>query len=969
MRIKPFHLPPWRTLAGATLGALMLAGRVSAQPVPATASPAVSPAANLSLATAEGALAAGLAGVAALQYEELLRMPSLPVALTREARLGLASARLAEGRWSEAREVLQGLPETDARLRLRLLLARLHQQGGPEGLRPALAAIDPATLPSGEIAWWHLAKGMVLEAENDPAARDEAFAEAQRLAASDEQKAQFELFRYRGKLRRGPLPTEESLNQLRQRAERERDRPGGFQWAETYAIELARSGQTARSVQILEEMLSLASSNQNGARGDLRLLLALIQGPQKTSGQKALDDILKDQNLPVTLQRLALNLMVSELGGDGDQQVRDNLDARLYKDRWNTPTGLHPLADEIRERLSFIYLQAKMPERAREILADWETSVRERLGASFATTPQRRHLLRQAGLIAWQRGQFQAAALVLGELHDLLETPAEKARLALFQGDALFNSESFAAAAAAYENAWKDGRAADSAEILGPAYRQRIQSLLEASRVAEAASGAATEAGRAAEAATRQAEVSSRVAEAVAWADAEGPRCPDLAARWQSEWNLSQRLRSIRRTAAALERVTRLASSTDPASPPELRARLLWLQAELSLDTGNHAAVPTLLAQLRETVSAIPLTFEARDDIISRSALLEGRALLEKSAGDPAAVARAREVFTGLRDEFGTSKSAPARDSAASSLLVEARFLAAHNQPLDAETAVNRLREDYPDSRYTPVALYEAAILRERRGLAGPGESGSGGGIYESAAQRLNRNQPAPETPTPPDPQHPSVLLKELINKYKRHPLVFYALLRLANYARSEATPEDYNDADKLCDQILKDFANHPEIHRAEMTKADCQFALGSTSSLQYNEAFSLYERLHDNSALPADFRIEAGCKMVETARARGDRGASVRLAESVLQNVEAQGTNRIEVARLGVTGRYWLSRTLFVQAEQLELEGKNNEAQRACQRILDLQLPGAPLATATLARLRPPSLPAGTPAPETPGK
>ena len=40
----------------------------------------------------------------------------------------------------------------------------------------------------------------------------------------------------------------------------------------------------------LEDAVGLASSVENGARGDLRLLLALVQGPEKTSGQKALED-------------------------------------------------------------------------------------------------------------------------------------------------------------------------------------------------------------------------------------------------------------------------------------------------------------------------------------------------------------------------------------------------------------------------------------------------------------------------------------------------------------------------------------------------------------------------------------------------------------------------------------------------------------------------------------------------------
>ena len=313
-------------------------------------------------------------------------------------------------------------------------------------------------------------------------------------------------------------------------------------------------------------------------------------------------------------------------------------------------------------------------------------------------------------------------------------------------------------------------------------------------------------------------------------------------------------------------------------------------------------------------------------------------------------------------------------------LIVEARFYASQNQHLKAEASVNALRDDYPESPYTPVALYEGAILRERRGLAGQAEPGSGGGIYEGAVQKLNQGaSTAPKTTNgnstaaPPvteqDPQHPRVLLRELVSRYKEHPLAFYALLKLANYARSNASFEDYGDADKICDQILKDYPGHSDLRRAEMTKADCQFALGGADPLRYSEAFARYERLHDNVALPDEFRIEAGCKMVETARAQGDRPTVLRLAETVVQNLDIQEPLRIDASTLGVTGRYWLSRVLFVQADQLELDKRFSEAQRAYERILRLKLPGGPLATASLQRLRKPAPGTDTAPPETPGK
>ena len=69
---------------------------------------------------------------------------------------------------------------------------------------------------------------------------------------------------------------------------------------------------------------------------------------------------------------------------------------------------------------------------------------------------------------------------------------------------------------------------------------------------------------------------------------------------------------------------------------------------------------------------------------------------------------------------------------------------------------------------------------------------------------------------------------------------------------------------------------------------------------------------------------------------------------------VESFLLDATQAARLGATGRWWLSRSLLELGQIHEDAGRLDEAQRAYQLIIDNKLSGAAQAQAKLARFRP---------------
>lgn len=395
----------------------------------------------------------------------------------------------------------------------------------------------------------------------------------------------------------------------------------------------------------------------------------------------------------------------------------------------------------------------------------------------------------------------------------------------------------------------------------------------------------------------------------------------DPVNRWQAEWNLMKAMQVSGQAPAAYARVNRLLAGDTQGVAEELRIRLMWLRAKLSFES-NQAT--TALQQTDELLESLPkagqLEAGLRAEVTGTTQLLRAQALL--------ALNRAEEGFTmleKLRVDF------PATKAAQYSYLVHAGHLTLNGDIAGAQAVLISFVDNkvYRNSEYAPVALYEAALSLERQGLDRQ---------LREAYQLLE---------------------ERLIHDYPQDGLVFYARLKQGDLLRKL---NDFAAARQIYEYLVNNYAGHPDELTAELQLADCLFAQGANSVVNYESAATIYERLRDLPSAPVDLRVEAGykwgfaqAKRSQTAATPSERDQQLAKAKTVLWSVvDAFLLDAAQATRLGAKGRYWVSRSLLELGQIHENAGNLDEAQRAYQLIVDNKLGGTVQAQAKLARYRP---------------
>lgn len=379
--------------------------------------------------------------------------------------------------------------------------------------------------------------------------------------------------------------------------------------------------------------------------------------------------------------------------------------------------------------------------------------------------------------------------------------------------------------------------------------------------------------------------------------------------RWQAEWNLIKEMQVQGQSQAASDRVERLLANSPQEVPGGLRIRLLWLRAKLSFDNGRPKAAlqqaDEMLASLRQDP---PADGELRTNVTSMVQLLTAQALLALGR-DGESIA----VLDRLRRDF------PATEAAQYSYLVQAGHLAQQGDMAGAQRVLINFVDtaEYQQSTYAPLALYEAALILERLGLD------------RQLQEAYN-------------------LLERIVEKYPRDELVFSARMKQGDLLRKL---NDFPAARRIYEFLVNNYAGHPDELLAQLALADSLFAQGANSVVNYESASAIFERLRDLPSAPADLRVEAGFKWGYALAKRGQAGKAQAVFWSVVQGFLLDA---VQAARLGVKGRYWLSRSLLELGQIHEDAGRLDEAQRAFQLIVDNQLGGTAQAQTKLARFRP---------------
>ncbi|MDB6167330.1 MAG: Tetratricopeptide 4 [Verrucomicrobia bacterium] len=861
----------------------MLAAPLAAQlplnsPVPlAPAGAAVSTGDDLlTLAAADRAQEMGFPTVAAGLYRTLL-------ASQRGDRgrltLGLASALLDDGRAAEAEHVLESFAgPRDGAWYLRMALVAAQQQRNPTA-RSRLAEVRVEELNPADRAWHLYLQGQVADAANDVVRAKEFYQQAEAAAGNSLARARFMLAREQARLRLGPV-SEADAEAQRKNLEQFQLRRISYGIARTYAAMLDALGRRSDAISLLQRQLATMPAEEREERDTTRLVLGLIAGAGEGAGRTALAELLRD-GTDRDRQRIALRLVARASNRDPLRaDFRRKLDALI-----GSPSP-HPILEDL---LLFRAVQALGDKNYVQAEDDARALLQK-----FPGSPLKAHAYWVLTASAWEQVRYRTAADYAVKARAELSPGPTHAQLGVLVAEAWFRARDFRSAADAYAATLREPPAGIPA---GDLMFQRV--------LAEIAAGALDSAQT----------VLDELAKDPAF---------DAMNLWQAEWNLTRALQVRGRTAGAYARVNRLLAGPRPAKgqlSPELRARMAWLQARLSLDAGQPEQTLRLVDALPSVTEGV--SPELKNEIASTSALLKGEANFELGR-EPAAL----ELLKKLRADF------PRSDAAVYSYFDEAEHYVKQDKTVEAQQLLTRLADEFPNNTYAPYALYQAALQAERRG-------------QDANLAEANK------------------LIEDLVKKYPQSELVFYARLKQGDLLRKL---NQFQQAQQVYESLVNNFGQHKDVILAQLALAECHHAQAAGDPAHAESATVLFEHLRDRIDAPVDVRVEAGFNLGYLYMRRGaaarDKGDTAREQESAALAQEVWWKDVVHeflvkdpelAAQLGAKGRYWMARTLVELGALFEQQEKLEQAKEAWLLILKMNLPGEDIAKARLARFTTP--------------
>jgi TolA-binding protein len=832
--------------------------------------------AALALAAAQRAQALGFPGVAVRLYHDLLDEfgPGRP-----DLTLALATALLDDERPAEADRVLRAWagPRGSA-WHLRAGLAAAAQRRF-DVVRGELAAVRPEDLGAADRPWLFFLRGAAAAAAGDLRGASDGYQRARQAATTGLERARFLLADEEARLRIGTVSAE-MLDQARQNMDNFRGTATGHDFAKSYAVMLNELGRKGEAVATLRRELASFQPSERDRADDGRLLLGLIGGAADGVGREALMQLLDDGS-DRERQRAALQLLArASTTGAARASFRAELDRLIAAPK------AHPIFEDLLLFRAAWALGDRPPDYTRA-----EADAHELLDR-FPGSPLKSYAWGVLTASAWEQRRYRSAAADAAS--EQAETPAgeRRAEAGVLRAEAAFRAGMLAGdpidfrnAADAYAAALADRPAGVPA---GDLMFQRVEAEMEAGSLATA----------------------ERLLDGLA-AD------PDFGAtqRWRAEWNLARLLQIQGQTAAAYQRVNRLLAAPALAAslPAELRARMAWLQAQLSFDAGQYGQTLQLVAALRERLGGLPADLSS--DIAGTAGLLEARADFELNRE-----ADGLQALETLRARY------PHTDAAVYSYMIEAEHNARAEKVSTAQALLIQLAEKYPGSVYAPDALFQAALLAEQ--LGHPNDLAQANQLIEG--------------------------MLALVRKYPgtdpRGDLVFRARLEQGNLLRRL---NQFPQAQQTYELLRNDFPRHHDIVYALLALADCHDAQSANDSAQAESARALFEDLNDRVDAPVDVRVEAGYKLGLLLERRNDpaRAEVVWWGDVIAPFLLVPA----RAAELG-TGRYWMAKTLLDLGLLESKQGRLEEAKRAWRLVLETSLPFPKVAQSYLASLDAPA-------------
>jgi cellulose synthase operon protein C len=818
----------------------------------------------LTLLAAQRAQEMGFPSTAVELYRELLKQPGNDRA---QVTLDLITALLDEGKAEEAGQVLDGFVGLkSAPWKLRAAMVAV-QRLNFSAARTILAEVSVEDLSTGDRGWWYYLQGVLADAAGDPGKARDQYEKAEAAANSSMARARFVLAREQARLHLGTVDAA-LAEEARKNMERLQGRKAGYGFARAYAAMLNAMGKRDEAMAVLQKQLLNLPAEERYERDDFQLLLGLIAGSQAGPGRVALENLLATGIDPVK-QRVALQILArASTREPAVLQFRRQLDQLLAL------SPPHPILED----LLLVRAQTALTVKDyRQAEADARNLLEKFPGSQYKAEAY--------GVLtgsAWEQYRYRAAADLATKAREELKSPQSaqtRAELGVLAAEAWFRARDFPNAADAYSAVLREVPAGVAA---GDLMFQRVLADIEADRL---------------QVATEQLD-----------AMAKDSRF-DVVNRWQAEWNLSRALQRDGQVAVAYERVNQLltAPNEEDQLPAELRARMVWLQARLSLQAGQPGQTIKLVDALADSLPPdIPPALVR--EVASSGALLQAQANFKLENKD-----NALGLLQKLRADF------PRSDAAVYSIIVEAGYYADQDQTVEAQRLYTKLSDDFPDNAtYAPYALYQAALQAERRG---------------QDANLLEANK----------------LIEDLVTRYPTSALVFYARLKQGDLLRKL---NRFPLAQQAYETLVNNYQTHRDVILAQLALAECHNAQSMNDTNHTERALALFEQLRDRVDASVDVRVEAGFNLgyLMVRRGQPDRAEGIWWRDVVTAFL----LDRKMADELGPKGRYWMTRTLLELGILYEQQAKLEQARDAWTLIIETGLPGAPLAKDRLGRFSP---------------
>jgi TolA-binding protein len=827
------------------------------------------------LAAAQRAQELGLPTVAVALYQELLAVPGADRAALS---LPLATALLDAGRAAEAEQVLNASPgPRSPEWRLRLGLAAAQQK------RFATAAdqlrqinVDQLTRP--DRAWFWFLQAIVADTSvpRDTAYANEHYRRAEQEAPNDLARATFLAAGERvrlGLVTYSPAEVEGIRRYYEQEQQRGRS---AYQAAEDYAIARDATGGKTEAVRFLSDVILRIPRGEQEWLDRFRLHLGFIGDRGRGgAGRNALSQLLEQGRTP-DRQRQTLQLLAEASTRDPERGL-----FRAQLDRVIAATPKTQILDAV------------LLMRAQLALGDKDFGMAERsaseLIGNYPGSALRPHAQVVLATSAWEQQRYRLAAENARLAREALAaTPAASApteakvvaqsigELRVLEAEARFRAGDFRLAADAYAAAVREPPAGIGASQL--MFQRALASI-------------------SADANDRNADLTKIVDELE-----RDPRF-DPEDRWEAEWSLARGLKVQGKVDAALARVRRLLDSDRSTAgiPPELRARMAWLEVHLSIEANRPELTLQLVPRLDTALAGVPAALKTQ--IASTAALWKAEAEF-RSGREKAAL----QTLSALRADY------PDSDAAVQSYLVAANYYSERDQIQEAQRALQVLVDEprYRSSQYVADALYQLALLSERLGQTDN---------LREANRRI-------EDLVSRDPAPPPELVFQA--RLKQGDL----LRQLNDFPRAQIAYEDLVNNPK--------YAQRPDVVVAQLRLAQCHNAQSSTdpSGSHADTALAMFEELLYRVTAPADVRAEAGYNLGKMLERRGqfEKARNVWFADVVKPFLLDLKPGEI----MRATEPYWLVRTVLDLGELLEQRENIDEARRVYVILRDSRLSGA---------------------------